>query len=532
MSCRRGNCNRTNNANKSDCSNPMTFDEYYDGLYKGCSPSKCFIDDAPPEPVVRSDVFILPFYDEIGTEYPNSDRDGQVVYDLDDSGFITAQKVVPYPGRNYERWELFRFIRNITPAAHKRFGVDKQVYLGRQVHQGRFHLTLEVWGDNYDNREDTIEELIHSTVENELGESDELDGLNLNDSDNSGYDTDGNNYNNNGGEGEQIVPFNYRDIQYFDSIVASLSEIPKRHCLLYHPDYQGCSKYPLPWLSSVLPFISLDGEYEAITLHGALYIKLPTTVYYENVWYESFDSVCKQLDRWNRMGVVLADSRRHREVIASWDLAPYVEPTKIVRDDVIVANLIQTLTFNNEVGSIIRDNNGDICNFDGKQTVAGVDIKGTVEEPELTLYYPQWNDSRITRNITQFISDRLNGKTFINFDVGYNEVVRHWLSVSLLQRTGITQSSFYFIRCQLYVKCTSLSDAQSVLSLVINSKRNAGGRIELEDLYTELSASGAIIHPIVENLNKFSIIDVNTDVVYYQIVDDTSHLVKSTWYNS
>ncbi len=413
-----------------------------------CNLSACSIREEPHTDVVRSSVILLPFYDEVGTDYPNAERDGIVVVDYNEKGILYPEKIVPYPGRNYTQRRIFCFLKNITPAIQKRYGDDVMVNFGRSYGETKITSTLELW------------------------------------------------------RGNTIVPIVPQEVEFLTKLVDSeLRDIPEYHCLVYHLDYPFKINYPRGWVAAILPFLSLSPELDAYVDGCGIYIHLPDNDHYDDVWFGALTDLQHQLSTYYQKGVVVADAMWNREIIASWDLYPYVDDVNIVRDQLHITSLDETIE--------VRDEDTEECSKNGP-----------------CLYAPRWENQWLAPNIVHFLTKLLCGDEFIALDVGYNDVKRHWISTELV-RQKYKLDDFYFHRCRLMLRCKSIENAEYWLKRLAWIGRKAHGNVMVSSAELE-----GVSLPQLESTSKNEVNVKTTEVIYYRVVDDDDYIFKSTWYES
>lgn len=195
--------------------------------------------------------------------------------------------------------------------------------------------------------------------------------------------------------------------------------------LLYRPErpiiLETGQIIPVAWIQNMLPYVRVDATYNPFFNELGLHVNLLRVPSYNTRYNELLQEVRSQLIDLYLRGYIL------------------------------------------QAGSIADDWNLEIMDSQG------------------LLYRPRWFDRSFAPDLVEFLRERMAGEEFIQFKVGYNNVVRHVLA----QELG--SEEFYFIEDELRIKAASFLVAAQLSSLVGRIVPSAAGQVAIVDQPTENS---------------------------------------------
>ena len=200
----------------------------------------------------------------------------------------------------------------------------------------------------------------------------------------------------------------------------------------------------------------------------------------------------------------------------------YVIPQDWIREVIYYVNINQKLNpFINEIGLFVEI--GNYPNYSSMYNKLSVNLvqklremynEGYIIEPsediidnwvlvplddKNIIYIPTWTDSRITSaygTMTDFMTTRINGDKDINYYVGNNQVIRHYLAELLKDK------EYKFVGYYINIKIEGLNEAQKIATYIEYANETANGIIiqkhvtSMDDvnIYKEIINDGNVVY--------------------------------------
>lgn len=95
------------------------------------------------------------------------------------------------------------------------------------------------------------------------------------------------------------------------------------------------------------------------------------------------------------------------------------------------------------------------------------------------LFRSMWKDNRFAQNIVSFLNSRIDGNRFIKITIGYNNVVRHLVSLSLSKM----RTNHYFTGKYVVCLADDLDEARMISTTTLDQKAISEGKVFASEFY-------------------------------------------------